>query len=228
MKTDSEKIFEDICSAHSVPCEKIEEGAEKTADYLIRMSNLEIIAEVKEIERNAVERESDRLLEERGYGECLRNEPGDRVRNKIRKASPQIKRLTAGSKPGILVLFDGGRAHGHLDPYNLRVAMSGLEQVHIAVPRDPAQTSYATGMSHGPKRKMTEDSNTSISALAKIYTIDKNTIRLDIFHNRHAAIPIDPAVVHDAGFEQYFLVDSESGTSEWHKYEPKPVVEPDA
>lgn len=219
MKTRSEEIFEELCAAHSVPCERIKEGTSKTADYLIRMSDVEIVAEVKEIERNSAERESDRLLKERGYGECLGNEPGDRVRNKIRKASPQIKRLAKGTRSGMLVLFDGGRACGHLDPYNLRVAMSGLEQVHIAVPRDPAETPYATGMSHGPKRKMTEDSNTSISALATIYAIDKDTIRLEIYHNRHATIPIDPAAIHRVGFDQYFLVDSDTGTTEWRKYE---------
>ena len=219
MKTCSERIFENLCAAHSVPCERIQEGTSKTADYLIQMSNVEIVAEVKEIERNSAERESDRLLKERGYGERLTNEPGDRVRNKIRKASPQIKRLTAGTKPGMLILFDGGRANGHLDPYNLRVAMRGLEQVHIAVPRDPAQAPYATGMSHGPKKKMTEDSNTSISALAKIYSIDKDTTKLEIYHNRHAKIPIDPAEIHRVGFDQYFLIDSESGITEWRKYE---------
>ena len=116
VKTLSEKLFEEFCEERGIGCERIEEDEEKTPDYLLSFSGTSAIAEVKEIQRNEVEKESDRILKERGYGECLTNEPGDRVRNKIRKASPQFKRRAEGKKPGILVLFDGGCAYRHLDP----------------------------------------------------------------------------------------------------------------
>lgn len=221
MKTVSEKLFEKFCGVRGITYERIDEGDEKTPDYLLTLSDTVVVAEVKEIERNEAEKESDRRLKERGYGDCLTNEPGDRVRNKIRKASPQIRRRAEGKKPGILVLFDGGCAYRHLDPYNIRVAMSGLEQVHIAVPKDPNQRPYATGMSHGPKRKMTETANTSISAVAVMYVADHDNIKVDVYHNKHAAIPLDPGVVAAYGIDQYFLEDGpEVATSEWRKFKP--------
>jgi hypothetical protein len=206
MKTLSEKLFEKFCDDHGIACQRIEEGIGKTPDYELSLSGTSAIAEVKEIERNEAEKESDRLLNERGYGEVLSNVPGGRARSKITKASPQIKRRTKGKKPGILVLYDRGRAHGHLDPYNIRVAMSGLEQVHFAVPRDPRQSPYTTGMSHGSKRKMTENVNTSISAIAVMNGGESDAIRIDIYHNKHASVPLDPALIAGYGIIQAWRV----------------------
>lgn len=221
METDSERLFEQICEKCGIAYERIEAGEDKTPDYLLSLSGVSVIAEIKEIERNEAELESDRLLEERGYGACLSIEPGDRVRLKIRKASPQIKRRTEGKRPGILVLFDRGRACGHLDPYNIRVAMCGLEQVHISVPKDMNEKPYSTGMSHGPKRKMTENANTSISAIAVMYAVNRDNVKIDLYHNKHAAVPLDPNTVAGYGIDQYFLDDGpDVATSEWRKYEP--------
>ncbi len=151
--TQSEQWFEEFCNSVGLKFERIEEGELKTPDYFLDVDNQKIIVEVKEFARNKEERESDRLLEERGYGEALSNTPGDRVRKKISGASAQIKERTQGIYPSILVLCDirhgCGQVTGHVDPYNIRVGMYGLEQVHIAVPQDPAISSYATGMSYG-------------------------------------------------------------------------------
>ncbi len=161
VKTQSERLFENYCADARVLCERISEEDSKTPDYELRIHGQRIVVEVKEFSRNEAERESDRLLSERGYGSALSNTPGDRVRKKIADSSAQIKAGTQGIYPSILVLFDRGQVAGHLDPYNIRVAMYGLEQVHIAVPRDTAVSPYVTGISYGPKRKMTEEHNTS-------------------------------------------------------------------
>jgi hypothetical protein len=82
---------------------------------------------VKEILRNDEERESDRLLLKRGYGNALGGStPGNRVRKKIADSSPQIKARTQGRYPIILVMCVLCELHqigGHLDPYNIRVPM---------------------------------------------------------------------------------------------------------
>src|SRR6266851_2729830 len=165
MKTQSEKWFEDYCAHSGIVCKRIAEENSKTPDYELTIDSQRIIIEVKEISRNREERESDRLLSERGYGSALSDTPGDRVRKKITDSSAQIKARTDGIYPSILVLcdlqFGCGQITGHLAPYNIRVAMHGLEQIHIAVPREHSVRPYATGMSYGPKRKMTEEHNTS-------------------------------------------------------------------
>jgi hypothetical protein len=120
--------------------------------------------------RNDEERESDRLLFKRGYGNALGGgTPGNRVRKKIADSSPQIKARTQGRYPSILVLCELHQIGGHLDPYNIRVAMYGLEQVHIALPGDRSVRPYVARMSFGPKRKMTKSDNTSISAIGVLF-----------------------------------------------------------
>ena len=219
--TQSEELFERFCAEVGIEFRKIDEGNETNPDYELKIGDLTIIAEVKEFDRNDAEKTSDRLLEDRGYGEALSNTPGDRVRKKIRNASPQIKRRTEGKHPGILVLFDRGMVAGHIDPYNIRVAMSGLEQVHIAVPRNHYEEPYTTGMSYGPKRQMTETDNTSISAIAALYATGPEDLKLSMYHNKHASVPLDPSVFGKYGIPQYVLEEEVAGrTSGWEIIEP--------
>ena len=217
MKTQSEKWFEKFCANVDLVCRRISEEDNKTPDYQLRIDDQSIIVEVKEFTRNKAEQASDRLLEERGYGEALSNTPGDRVRKKIADSSAQIKAKTKGIYPSILVLCDikygCGQIMGHTDPYNIRVGMYGLEQIHIAIPVDASVSPYATGVSYGPKRKMTADQNTSISAIGVLSTPNKDDIRLDVYHNIYAANPLDPALITGYEIRQYRLDDAESETT---------------
>jgi hypothetical protein len=129
----SERLFEDYCSRHGIICERVPETHTRTPDYELIFGEHRVIVEVKEIARNKEEIESDRVMAERGWGNGLSHMPGERVRKKIASCSPQIKTRTLGKLPSILVVFDA-RGIRHIDPYNIRVAMYGLEQVHIAVP----------------------------------------------------------------------------------------------
>ncbi|MGD0020907.1 MAG: hypothetical protein ABSC54_01250 [Smithellaceae bacterium] len=196
MKTQSEKWFEDFCARSGIECERIEEKSNKTPDYELTIDEQKIIVEVKEITRNKEEQESDRLLSKRGYGSVLSNTPGERVRKKISDSSAQIKARTQGINPSILVLcdlnYECGQITGHLHPYNIRVGMYGLEQVHFAVPRDHSISPYPTGMSYGPKRKMTKNHNTTISAIGVLSTPSQDKVVLTVYHNKFAAVPLDP------------------------------------
>ena len=205
MKTKSEKLFEDYCANARLACKRVPEEDSKTPDYELMIECQRIVVEVKEFSRNKDEQESDRLLSERGYGSVLSNTPGDRVRQKIADSSAQIKARTLGTYPSILVLFDRGQIFGHLDPYNIRVAMYGLEQIHIAVPRDHSVSPYATGMSLGPKRRMTKADNTSISAIGVLFTPGPSEIGLHVYHNKYAAVPLDSALLARYGIRQYEL-----------------------
>ena len=206
-KTISELLFEDYCKRVGIDCTTInEEGSAKTPDYELVIEDQKIIAEVKEINKNKEERESDRLLEERGYGNVLRGTPGARVRKKITAASAQIKARTADRHPGILVLFDNGQIAGHLDQHHIMTAMYGLVVVDMAVPRDSSVSPYSIGTRLGPNKKMTEDTNTSISAIGTL-TVQRpeRRIELQIYHNRHAAVSVKPELLTRRGIAQYHL-----------------------
>ena len=204
----SELLFEDFCEQTGInwkPIE-VEEGGVcvKTPDYELLIADRTIIAEVKEITKNQEEQESDKLLKERGYGTVLGGVPGARVRKKINDSSPQIRTRTGGRYSGILVLYDYGRTANHLDPYHIMTAMYGLEVVDIAVPADPSSSPYPMRTRFGPHKKMTGDANTSISAIGTlVVTAPNGVIKLHVYHNRHAAVPIEPAILVRSGISQY-------------------------
>jgi hypothetical protein len=210
-KTLSETIFERFCAEMRIQCVRVPEEAGRTPDYVITLNGQQVIVEVKEFTPNKEEKESDRVLRERGVGNVLTETPGARVRQKIADCSAQIKARTHGRLPGLLVLFDRGRVIGHAEPYHIMVAMYGLEQIHVAVPRDPSMRPYATGMSLGPKRKMTERTNRSISAIGALFMTGPDAIYLHVYHNKFAAVPLDPDAVAAHGIPQSRLQDETPG-----------------
>ena len=81
-------------------------------------------------------------------------------------------------------------------------AMYGLEVVDV--PADPSSSPYPMGTRFGPRKKMTEDANTSISAIGTlVVTAPAGVIKLHVYHNRHAAVPIEPAILARSGISQY-------------------------
>ena len=208
----SELLFEDYCTHVGIQWEHIQEEPEQTPDYKLVLDDQTIIAEVKEFEKNKDEQESYRLLEERGYGKVLDKEPGDRIRKKIRKSSPQMKALTADCHPGMLVLFDDGQIAGHLAPYHIMTAMYGLEIVEMAVPRDISIKPYIADRRFGAKKKMTEETNTSISAIGALVVTGPDLIlKLRVYHNKFAAVPINPQLLVRREILQY-RIDCENRT----------------
>jgi hypothetical protein len=96
--------------------------------------------------------------------------------------------------------------------------MYGLEQIHIAVPRNRSNSPHATGMSYGPKRKMTEKHNTSISAIGVMFAIGHDEILLHVYHNKFAAVPLDSRLLARHGIIQFKLGDDTSGgTAKWEE-----------
>jgi len=101
--------------------------------------------------------------------------------------------------------------------------MYGLEQIHMAVPRDHSVSPYATGMSYGPKRKMTEDHNTTISAIGVLFTPSPNEIELCVYHNKFAAVPLDQRLLAKHGICQFKLEGEARGnTAKWEEVAVQP------
>ena len=218
-RTESETLFERFCSNSRISFLRVPEIPTKTPDYELDIEDQRIIVEVKEVTLNKEEKGSARILKKRGYGNVLTTTPGDRVRKKIADSSAQLKARSQGKYPCALVLFDGRPLSDYLSPYNIRVAMYGLEQIHIAVPRDPSISPYATGKSYGPKRKMTKDHNTSISAIGVLSVTPKtDVIDLNLYHNKFAAITLDPKLLGKHRISQFKLEDEVPGkTAQWEE-----------
>lgn len=217
-RTMSERIFEEFCGRRRIVCQRVPEGNGRTPDYELVLESVLVIVEVKEISPNREERESDRLCRERGYGNALSSTPGERVRKKIADCSAQIKARTSGAHPSMLIVFDSGRVAGDADAYNIRVAMYGLEQIYIAVPPIGTRSPYAVGVGHGPKRKMTSDCNTSISAIGALFMTGLDDTHLHVYHNCFAQVPLEPSLLGEYGIAQFEIGEARNrGASEWRE-----------
>jgi len=220
-RTLSEYLFERFCDERKIPWTRIAEGETRTPDYDIFPGTTPVVVEVKEIERNPEEIANDKLLEERGCGNAIGGTPGGRIRSKIVSSSGQIKARAQGRDPSMLVIFDDRGEIPNLDSYSIRVAMYGLEQINVAVPPIGQGSPFAIGMSYGPKRKMTPEHNTSISAIAPLITIASDKFVMLVYHNQFAKVPLPPALLAPYGIRQFRLGEAPHGrTANWIEISP--------
>ena len=211
MKTLSENLFEKICSNLHIKFERISEESEPRPDYLIDLNGIKVVAEIKQIDLNPEEEKKLRRME-KGEAISFSNVPGSRVRSKISSSSKQISNISKGKCPGILVLYDNTpfAVGSHLEPYNIKVGMYGLEQFILSRPMDIRESPKLVDKKFGPKKKMTLDHNTSISALGVIEESGGGHI-IRFYHNWHAGIPLSTEAVAAYGFEQYSISRKEQG-----------------
>jgi len=197
MKTDltkGQQEFEKYCRGNSIMLSDVpRHDGRKTPDYKMVVGSKTIIVEVKDIERNPAERKSDEENDKkygvgrfRSRGSDTGGKVGERVRNKIKKASSQIADQTRDRYSGLLVLYEHDFPPTHTDPTFVRYAMYGDDQVASNRP---------TNWGSGGGQRMTRKQGTSISAVAVLWprpSPEKRT--LYIYHNEYARVPIDPAV----------------------------------
>jgi len=189
---------------------------EQTPDFLLRRFGRELAVEIKQIDPTPAE-----LLEiakfEAGGISSSSGEPGSRVRNAIAKGAPQLRALTRGRIPGLLVLYDNVPMPTiHLDPYAIKVAMYGLEQVVMVQAVPNSLRSEVVDTRFGGKRRVTPTDNTTLSAVALLSLQATEEFCFDIFHNSFAIRPIHPWLFRRRGIRQWRLSAKTPGQSqEW-------------
>lgn len=214
-RTLSEVLFEKFCRDKGIGCKPVNVGCKRTPDYDVYLPRRKVVTEVKEITPNPTELAAEAALRA-GKFSAVSFTPGERVRGKIADASPQIKARAKYQYPGLLVLFDNGLLTRHLDPYQIRVAMYGLETVVFAVPRNPRESPYPIDRKYGSRRKMTPTHNTSISAVGILTAPQNGEVNLIVYHNAHAAQPLSPKLFARYGVRQFQLEQSQPGTiADW-------------
>jgi hypothetical protein len=209
-KTLSENLFEEYCKSHGIRWRPVAVGLTRTPDYDIFLKRFKVVTEVKEITQNKIERQAEEDLRKNKYS-VVSTVPGERVRGKISDAIPQIKTRSKGRYPGLLVLFGNGFSAGHIDEYQIRVAMYGFETIVIALPNDKSVSPYAVGKKFGPRRKVTPEHNTSLSAIATLIKNGNDKLELKIFHNNYAAVPLEHRLFAHYGVVQYKLGEAAPG-----------------
>lgn len=193
--TDSELLFGDLCRACSIEYERVEESTtegERRPDFTIQLAGRTVVVETKQFDPNEEELRAHHALM-RGEVVVSGTTPGDRVRRAIQCAAPQLRNRSRGEMPAMLVVYNNVLAsRPHADPYAIATAMNGLDVVPKLVFRDPTIAPVFQDVRSGPKRKMNENANTTISAVGVLVRDEKGQPLLHVYHNGFARHPISP------------------------------------
>jgi hypothetical protein len=115
-------------------------------------------------------------------------------------------------------VFDQGREIGHVDADNVKAAMYGLQQIDLTVPPIGQGSPYASGTRLGPRRKMTPTDNTSISAVGSLFMPSRSEIKLFVYHNRFAKVPLRTELLAPYGVRQFELAETVPGrAADWRE-----------
>ena len=217
MRTESESLFEKLCIIKRIKFEPIpiEENL-RTPDYRIWLNSIKVIVEVKQMELNKddlqfIEKISKGIEVPNGF----RGTGHLRIRNLIDDAYPQLKNFTNDLHPSLIVACDLTKGLSHLENEDVLNAMYGDEVVIISDTSKNSEEVNPTRHKFGGNRKVTKGTKRSLSAVALLEFNEFNeTVRLEVFHNIHASIPLDPQVAWQIADRQFTLQYS----SEFYQY----------
>jgi hypothetical protein len=207
--TKSEMLFERFCEIRKIRFEVITARTEKTPDYNIYLDGTKIAVEVKEINPNLTEKENIKEFHRRKTV-AIRSQLGKRVRDKITDAAGKFRDAAQDNCPSILILQNNVELHKHTEPADILAAMYG--QLYFPVYGNPGETLSIGEMRSGPKKKMTPDSNTSISAVGVLQQPRRGDPDLAIYHNFHARAHLNPSLLLPLNIRQYQVNDPNNAT----------------
>jgi hypothetical protein len=145
--------------------------------------------------------------------------PGHRLHGILSTAASQLKSRTRLTTPGLVMLYDNtGPLGGHLDPYHIKTAMYGLEQVVFRQTPDGPTLSQYEDVRFGPKRKVAPDRNRAVSAVGRLQEYE-GRLHVDLFHNCFAAAPLEASLLRTTAVRHFRLADKVPGQGqEWEEF----------
>ena len=229
--TESEDLFESFCVDQSLIYERIQESGDKSPDYWVTIADSRILVEVKQIEPNREEREmlNTPLDEWDPVNVYHWGLPGERIRKKISDAMPQLKSLSKGILPTLLVVFDAIKFWPELTDQNaVKVAMYGIETILISSEVAPEGGAKIIRKWHGSRRRLTQEHNTTLSAVGIIAKGD-NGISFDLYHNFYASLPLPRNELARYGIKQFYLCKAPfDAFPDWEETRPNHGMHTDA
>jgi hypothetical protein len=216
MSTLPEEHFSAFCSAVGLLAEPVPPASlqgERRPDFLVAKPGVaKFFVELKSVTPSPKELRQLEILYSGKSGSSFQVEPGAKVRELIAKANPQLKAVADKGLPGILaILCPEPALKHHVDPYAVLTAMRGLDVVPVSVPEDPAEAPTFMDVRSGPKRKMTRDANTTISAILVPYLANELGWAANVFHNRFAARPLAPEALTGPAIHHWRIAADERG-----------------
>jgi len=203
--TESEQLFEDFCKQSSFSIKPIPVGKARSPDYVINVSGIDVVCEVKGIKFSREEKEAEAALE-RGEMASFGGTIGAKVRKQIDKGYPQIREYAGkGQCPGVLVLWEEAWVPRHLKLHNILAAMYGFDTV-VAHVHDDGSLPTVVDRRCGPKKRVSVCDNKSLSAIVVIrFSNYKDSIECSVYHNKFALKPLPLDIFNIEHVWQYKL-----------------------
>jgi hypothetical protein len=196
-KTESESLFELLCAAKDVPCERVPEGATSTHDYNLTLDSGVVATEVKQIDPN----DADEARNKPENRNLEAGAPVDRVRKLISKAYRQLKVPMRAQVPCLLVLYNNAGLVNWIDGFTVTTAMFGRFAFDLALCTDGVMRVAGHGFRGG--RKMTSNSCRGLSAVAVLEREGRGRVTLTAYHNPFATVPLASTQLAELAEEQY-------------------------
>jgi hypothetical protein len=197
--TQSESHFERFCEANHVPCERIPVSTARTPDYVIELDARSVVCEIKQLDLGNRERHAwMEVAEGRASAYFVQN----RLREKLKSVSGQLKDASSGGTPTVLVVFDNTPSGSELNDSKVVQALYGRIRYPILLSDDSEPV--LGDPRFGGNQAFTPTQNTAVSALAVLEELDGN-LRLRVYHNLHAAVPLNPDLFANLPVEQKVL-----------------------
>lgn len=197
--TDSESLFSHYCDANAIPCTRIRRSSQRTPDYRIRLQATDVVCEVKQLNMSDVETAAWKEAVARGTGgHFVKN----RLRSKVADASSQLESDSVAGTPTVVVVFDNTPFAGELGHESVTQALYGTIRYPVIASGDeePALGDPfldGDGAFDSPE-------NSTVSALAVLEDV-RGSVRLCVYHNLRAAVPLDPELLRCLPVEQVVL-----------------------
>jgi hypothetical protein len=192
-RTISEELFEQLCLASNVPCELVATGTgRRTPDFRIRLGSVQVICEVKQINPNDEDRaDLADVCSDEAVGRLVRN----RLREKLKDVSAQLKAACQDGCPTLLVFYDNTPFKIYTLHSDVVQAMFGQDSVKISFSGKPDHPAVVSQPFFGGNRGLTPRQNTSVSALAILDGSPISGLTLRVYHNPYALVVLRPEVL---------------------------------
>ena len=218
MKTVSEQRFEEYCAARGYIFSKIDlptsEGTGRRPDYRVKTPAGEIIFEVKQIEPGEWEKRKDEENAKRVVHDFSRP-LGEKIRERILAAAPQLKKFKAEKTPCALVIMDL-TGYDYLSGPDMDAGMFGEPVVYFNSGGKPTDQ-WRNDFGHGGERRLTDREKRYISAVCELR---RHELALKIYHNPFATVPLHPSTYlpHPADTHYFKKGHPDAVGHSWCKY----------
>lgn len=213
--TKSEANTISFFSSIGIKLTKIDEAPTETPDYHALVSEVDLFIEVKEIVENENEKLVLKKIEQNDELFSYHYKPmAKRVRDKIKPANKQLKKLCTKDQPGILVIQDlrSFFTKSVIPTEEIKLAMFGERQIWRTVPHPAYRNKKETTADiFGPNKSNTNLKNTHTSAVCLlICDSDNNNSKIFVYHNPFSKHPLPQKLMSHPNIIEYAIPSTSS------------------